>query len=71
LWVNQRKLLVLYEVFTGSNPASRTIFPVERSPRRQGGYILDFSVAKQSKTRVSRVEKCMEQILNEKGLNDQ
>ena len=39
-------------------------------PGRQRGYILYFSGAKQSKTRESRVEKCMPQILNGKGLND-
>lgn len=40
------------------------------TPGRQRGYLLYFSGAKQSKTRQSRVEKCMEQILNGKGLND-
>ena len=40
------------------------------TPGRQRGYILYFSAAKQSKTRASRVEKCMQQILNGKGLND-
>jgi uncharacterized protein YdeI (YjbR/CyaY-like superfamily) len=37
---------------------------------RQRGYILYFSGAKQSKTRESRIEKCMPQILKGKGLND-
>ncbi len=41
------------------------------TPGRQRGYILYFSAAKQSKTRESRVEKCMRQILKGKGLNDQ
>ena len=40
------------------------------TPGRQRGYVLCFSGAKQSKTRESRVEKCMPQILNGKGLND-
>jgi uncharacterized protein YdeI (YjbR/CyaY-like superfamily) len=40
------------------------------TPGRQRGYILYFSGAKQSKTRQSRVEKCMRQILKGKGLND-
>ena len=40
------------------------------TPGRQRAYILYFSAAKQSKTRESRVEKCMRQILNGKGLND-
>ena len=41
------------------------------TPGRQRAYILHFSAPKQSKTRESRVEKCMQQILNGKGLNDQ
>jgi uncharacterized protein YdeI (YjbR/CyaY-like superfamily) len=41
------------------------------TPGRQRAYILYFSAPKQSKTRESRVEKCMPQILNGKGLNDQ
>jgi len=40
------------------------------TPGRQRAYILYFSAPKQSKTRESRVEKCMPQILNGKGLND-
>ena len=41
------------------------------TPGRQRGYIFYFSAPKQSKTRESRVEKCMRQILKGKGLNDQ
>ena len=41
------------------------------TPGRQRAYILYFSAPKQSKTRESRVENCMQQILNGKGLNDQ
>jgi uncharacterized protein YdeI (YjbR/CyaY-like superfamily) len=40
------------------------------TPGRQRAYILYFSAPKQSKTRESRVEKYMQQILNGKGLND-
>lgn len=40
------------------------------TPGRQREYILYFSKAKQSKTRESRVEKYMHQILDGKGLND-
>jgi uncharacterized protein YdeI (YjbR/CyaY-like superfamily) len=50
-------------------PALKTAFDA-LTPGRQRGYILYFSGAKQSKTRVSRVEKCMQQILKGKGLND-
>lgn len=41
------------------------------TPGRQRAYLLYFSAPKQSKTRESRVEKSMKQILNGKGLNDQ
>jgi len=41
------------------------------TPGRQRGYLFYFSQPKQSKTRESRVEKCKQQILNGKGLNDQ
>ena len=50
-------------------PDLKTAFD-ELTPGRQRGYILYFSRAKQSKTRKSRVEKCMLQILKGKGLND-
>jgi uncharacterized protein YdeI (YjbR/CyaY-like superfamily) len=50
-------------------PALKTAFDA-LTPGRQRGYILYFSAAKQSKTRESRVEKCLQQILNGKGLDD-
>ena len=50
-------------------PALRTAFDA-LTPGRQRGYILYFSAAKQSKTREARVEKCVQQILDGKGLND-
>ena len=40
------------------------------TPGRQRGYLLYFSGAKQSKTRQSRVEKCVPRILKRKGLED-
>ncbi len=49
-------------------PALKTAFGA-LTPGRQRAYILYFSAPKQSKTRESRVEKCMHQILNGKGLN--
>ncbi len=51
-------------------PALKTAFNA-LTPGRQRAYNLYFSAPKQSKTRESRVEKCMQQILNGKGLNDQ
>ena len=51
------------------SPALRTAFNA-LTPGRQRAYILYFSQPKQSKTRTSRVEKYMQQILDRKGLND-
>jgi uncharacterized protein YdeI (YjbR/CyaY-like superfamily) len=50
-------------------PTLKTAFEA-LTPGRQRAYILYFSAPKQSKTRASRVEKCMQQILNGKGLNE-
>jgi uncharacterized protein YdeI (YjbR/CyaY-like superfamily) len=50
-------------------PALKTAFEA-LTPGRQRAYILYFSAPKQSKTRESRIEKYMQQILNGKGLND-
>ena len=41
------------------------------TPGRQRGYLLHFAAPKQSKTRESRIEKCMEQIFDGKGWNDE
>ena len=41
------------------------------TPGRQRGYLLHFSSAKQAKTREARIEKCMERILDGKGLDDE
>ena len=50
-------------------PGLKTAFRA-LTPGRQRGYILYFSQPKQSKTREARVEKCVQPILNGKGLND-
>jgi uncharacterized protein YdeI (YjbR/CyaY-like superfamily) len=50
-------------------PALKTAFDA-LTPGRQRAYILYFSAPKQSKTRASRIEKYVQQILNGKGLND-
>src|SRR5262249_29231300 len=52
------------------SPALKTAFEA-LTPGRQRGYILYFSAPKQSKTRESRVEKSVPEILNGKGLNDE
>jgi uncharacterized protein YdeI (YjbR/CyaY-like superfamily) len=51
------------------NPALKTAFGA-LTPGRQRAYNIHFSAPKQSKTREARVEKCMRQILNGRGLND-
>jgi uncharacterized protein YdeI (YjbR/CyaY-like superfamily) len=50
-------------------PSLKTAF-YALTPGRQRGYIFYFSQPKQSKTRASRVEKYVQQILKGKGLND-
>jgi uncharacterized protein YdeI (YjbR/CyaY-like superfamily) len=50
-------------------PALKTAFDA-LTPGRQRGYIFYFSQPKQSKTRESRVKRCVQQILKGKGLND-
>ena len=40
------------------------------TPGRQRGYLLHFAEAKQTKTRLARVEKYRQQIIDGKGLND-
>jgi uncharacterized protein YdeI (YjbR/CyaY-like superfamily) len=51
------------------HPALKKAF-YELTPGRQRGYILHFSQPKQSKTRASRIEKCMDKIFNGEGLHD-
>ena len=51
-------------------PALKTAFEA-LTPGRQRGYLLYFSAAKQSETREARIEKCMDQIFDGKGLNDE
>ena len=51
-------------------PKLKTAFEA-LTPGRQRAYLLYFSSAKQSKTRESRVEKFIPQILNGKGIDDE
>jgi uncharacterized protein YdeI (YjbR/CyaY-like superfamily) len=51
------------------NPALKTAFQA-LTPGRQRGYLFYFSQPRQSKTRQSRVEKCVPGILEGRGLND-
>ncbi|QDT91282.1 DUF1801 domain-containing protein [Gimesia algae] len=51
------------------SPALQTAFAA-LTPGRQRGYLMHFSAAKQSKTRQTRVEKYIPQILDGKGIHD-
>lgn len=51
------------------NPALKAAFE-GLTPGRQRAYMLYFSEPKQAKTRASRIDKCAQQIINGKGLND-
>jgi uncharacterized protein YdeI (YjbR/CyaY-like superfamily) len=50
-------------------PALKTAFDA-LTPGRQRAYLFHFTKPKQSKTRASRVEQCVQPILNGKGLDD-
>lgn len=52
-----------------NDPALSTAF-YSLTPGRQRGYILHFSASKQSKTRESRIDKCIPLILSGIGLHD-
>jgi len=52
-----------------NSPAFKAAFEA-LTPGRQRAYNLHFSAPKQSKTRTSRIENCVERILNGKGFND-
>ncbi len=51
------------------SPTLKTAFEA-LTPGRQRAYLLHFSQPKQTKTRESRIEKAMSEILKGKGLND-
>ena len=58
-----------FQKILNKNPALKTAFNA-LTPGRQRGYLLYFAAPKQSKTRESRIEKSMRQILDGKGLDD-
>ncbi len=70
--LNRNTKLLFPEEFQNKldeNPALKAAF-IALTPGRQRAYNLYFSEPKQSKTRESRIEKCMLQILMGKGLDD-
>ncbi|MES2040693.1 MAG: DUF1801 domain-containing protein [Pseudomonadota bacterium] len=58
-----------FQIKLDGMPALKKAFAA-LTPGRQKAYLLHFSAAKQSKTRESRVEKAIPQILDGKGLDD-
>lgn len=58
-----------FEKHLNKNTKLKTAFHA-LTPGRQRGYLLHFSSAKQSKTRESRIEKCIPRNLDGKGLDD-
>ena len=66
---NAFKMPEEFETKLAENAALKTAFEA-LTQGRQRAYLLHFSAPKQAKTRESRVEKCMQQILDGKGLSD-
>jgi len=58
-----------FQKYLDGDPELKTAFEA-LTPGRQRGYLLYFSQPKQSKTRKSRIEKCLGKILNGEGLQD-
>ena len=58
-----------FQMKLDESPALKTAFEA-LTPGRQRAYLYHFGQPKQSKTRTSRLEKCIPQILDGKGLND-
>ncbi len=58
-----------FQAILDENPLLKTAFEA-LTPGRQRGYLLYFSAPKQAKTRASRVEKCIPQIIEGRGLYD-
>ncbi|MCB0133367.1 MAG: YdeI/OmpD-associated family protein, partial [Caldilineaceae bacterium] len=55
--------------FFATDPAFEQAFSA-LTPGRQRGYLLHFSAAKQSKTKIARIEKCMPKIFMGKGWSE-
>lgn len=58
-----------FKEIMASNKKLKTAFE-KLTPGRQRHYLMHFSSAKQSATRISRIEKCVPRILKGLGLND-
>lgn len=58
----------LKEVFTIDPALEKAFYAL--TPGRQRGYIIYFSQPKQSQSKLNRIEKCRQKILNGEGIND-
>lgn len=58
----------LEEVFKNDLPYKKAFLAL--TPGKQRGYVIYFSQPKQTPSRISRIEKCREKIMNGEGLND-
>jgi len=67
--ISELKLVEEFEQKLNEFAELKTAFEA-LTPGRQRAYNLFFSAAKQTKTRESRIEKCIPAILDGKGLND-
>ncbi|GAB4405426.1 MAG: YdeI family protein [Microscillaceae bacterium] len=66
---NPEPVPVELEIKLAQDPTFKQAFE-SLSPGRKRGYILYFSQPKQATTRLSRIEKCRQKILNGEGLHD-
>lgn len=67
---NEYEIPEEFQTILDSMPELKTAF-YNLTPGRQRGYLLHFSSPKQAKTREARIEKCVEQIIHGKGLDDE
>lgn len=58
-----------FQTVLNDMPELKTAF-YNLTPGRQRGYLLHFSAPKQAETREAKIEKYLEKILNDKGLED-
>jgi uncharacterized protein YdeI (YjbR/CyaY-like superfamily) len=66
---NEFKISEEFQIVLDEMPELKTAFQ-SLTPGRQRGYLLYFSAPKQAKTRETRIEKSIQQILDGKGLED-
>jgi uncharacterized protein YdeI (YjbR/CyaY-like superfamily) len=67
--ISEHKVPEEFQKFLARNSALKTAF-TSLTPGRQRSWLLYFSAPKQSKTRESRIEKSVKQILAGRGMND-